>query len=135
MVDMSRFSQDIARIQADQIGLNIAPTPSQRKLEQSQFAQEFKAKLGISDDQDIVQFSNHAIARLQKRNIDITPTDLSRITSAIDKAAAKGSRDSLVMIDDLALVVSIKNRTVITAMDQQSMKDQVITNIDSAVIG
>ncbi len=135
MVDMSRFQQDIARIQADQIGLNIGSTPSQRKLEQSQFAQEFKAKLGINDDQDIVQFSNHAISRLQKRNIDITPTDLTRITSAIDKAAAKGSRDSLVMIDDLALVVSVKNRTVITAMDQQSMKDQVITNIDSAVIG
>lgn len=135
MVDMSRFQQDIQRMQADQIGRNIAPLPSQRKLEQSQFAEEFKAKLGITDDQDIVQFSNHAIARLQKRNIDITPTDLSRITSAIDKAAAKGSRDSLVMIDDLALVVSIKNRTVITAMDHQSMKDQVITNIDSAVIG
>jgi flagellar operon protein len=38
------------------------------------------------------------------------------------------------MSDKAALVVSIKNRTVITAVDPGSLKDNVFTNIDSAVI-
>ena len=51
-----------------------------------------------------------------------------------DKAAAKGSKQSLFMMRDTAMVVSIANRTVITAVDQQSMKDNVFTNIDSAAV-
>jgi flagellar operon protein len=52
----------------------------------------------------------------------------------IEKAAQKGAKESLVMIDDIALVVSVRNRTVITAVDQQHLKENVFTNIDSAVI-
>jgi flagellar operon protein len=52
----------------------------------------------------------------------------------VDRAAAKGARESLVMMDDVALVVSVKNRTVITAVDRAHLKDNVFTNIDSAVI-
>ena len=135
-MDISKINQDIARMQSEQIGLRTDSATNERKIAESQFREQFKEKLGLTeDDSDIVQFSNHAIARLQKRNIDITKDDLSRISSAIDKASSKGSKDSLVMIDDLALVVSVKNKTVVTAMDKSSMKDQVITNIDSAVIG
>ncbi len=134
-MDMSnRFSQDIARIQSEQIGQHITG-PSDRKIAESAFRDEFKQKLGLTDDPDILHFSNHAISRLQKRNIDITPADLQRINSAVEKASSKGSRDSLVLIDDLALVISVASKTVVTAMDKASMKDQVVTNIDSAVIG
>ncbi len=52
----------------------------------------------------------------------------------MDKAAAKGARESLILMDNLALVVSIRNRTVITAVDEKRMKEHVFTNIDSAVI-
>ena len=48
--------------------------------------------------------------------------------------AAKGSRDAVVLLDGSAFVVSVKNKTVITAVDAQSMREHVFTNIDSAVI-
>ena len=82
-----------------------------------------------------VKFSQHAAQRLQTRNINLSPTQLNQLKSAVDKAAQKGARESLVLMNnDLALVVSITNRTVITAMDGASNKDNVFTNIDSAVI-
>ena len=81
-----------------------------------------------------VKFSQHAIQRLASRNIQLDGGDLAKISGAVDKAAQKGARDSLILMDNLALVVSVKNRTVITAMDGSSLKDNVFTNIDSAVI-
>lgn len=81
-----------------------------------------------------VKFSNHAQKRLDSRNISLDQSDLQRLESGVNRAAAKGARESLVMMEDLAFVVSVNNRTVITAVDSQSMKDSVFTNIDSAVI-
>lgn len=81
-----------------------------------------------------VKFSQHALQRLQSRNINLTQTELSKLNSAVEKAAQKGAKESLVLMDNLALVVSVKNKTVITAMDGANIKDNVFTNIDSAVI-
>lgn len=81
-----------------------------------------------------LKFSNHAQQRLKSRNIDLSADDLNKIKSAVGKAREKGSRDSLILMSDLALVVSVKNNTVITAVDGDSLKDNVFTNIDSAVI-
>jgi flagellar operon protein len=81
-----------------------------------------------------LKFSAHAMQRLESRNIKLTPDDVSRMNAMADKAAAKGSKQSLFMMNDVALVVSIKNRTVITAVDRDSMKENVFTNIDSAAI-
>lgn len=90
---------------------------------------------GASDKASPVKFSAHALQRLQMRNIQLNSQDLAKIDGAVNKAASKGARESLlVMNNNLALVVSVKNRTVITAVDGQSMKDNVFTNIDSAVI-
>ena len=72
--------------------------------------------------------------RLQSRNIQLSPDDLNRMNAMADKAAAKGAKQSLFMMGDVGMVVSIKNRVVITAVDQQSMKDNVFTNIDSAAV-
>jgi flagellar operon protein len=72
--------------------------------------------------------------RLQSRNIQLSPDDVSRMNQMADKAAAKGAKQSLFMMGDTAMVVSIKNRVVITAVDSDSMKDNVFTNIDSAAI-
>ena len=80
-----------------------------------------------------LKFSAHAIQRLQSRDINLTQDKLDRISSAVSKAEAKGARESLVVLDDLALIVSINNRTVITLMDTASMRENVFTNIDSAV--
>lgn len=81
-----------------------------------------------------VKFSNHARQRLVSRNINLSVQELNKLNTAIDKAAQKGARESLILMDNLALVVSVKNKTVITAVDGGSLKENVFTNIDSAVI-
>lgn len=81
-----------------------------------------------------LKFSQHAQERLKSRNIEFNTEDLAKLSEAVSKARAKGSKDSLILMNDLALVVSIKNNTVITAVDSQNLKENVFTNIDSAVI-
>lgn len=81
-----------------------------------------------------LKFSRHAQARLDARNIQLSNEHLFRLNEAIQKAQAKGSKESLVLLDDLAFVVSVKNKTVITAVDGENRKENVFTNIDSAVI-
>ncbi|MDQ0090620.1 flagellar operon protein [Paenibacillus anaericanus] len=82
----------------------------------------------------LVYFSNHAVKRLEQRGIELKPEQLNQIENAIDNAAAKGAKDSLILMKDMALIVNVDNRTVVTAMDGNSMKDNVFTKIDSAVI-
>lgn len=84
--------------------------------------------------QDRLKVSGHAQTRLQSRKIELGTAEWDRVMAGVDRAAAKGAKESLVMIDDVALVVSVKNRTVITAVDKAQLKDNVFTNIDSAVI-
>jgi flagellar operon protein len=81
-----------------------------------------------------IKFSNHARERLKSRNIELDAEELDKLAEAVGKARAKGSKDSLILMNDLALVVSVKNNTVITAVDGGSLKENVFTNIDSAVI-
>lgn len=83
---------------------------------------------------DRLKVSGHAQTRLQSRNIELGAAEWERVMGGVDRAEQKGSRESLVMVDDVALVVSIKNRTVITAVDRASLQNNVFTNIDSAVI-
>ncbi|USG67930.1 flagellar protein [Brevibacillus ruminantium] len=80
-----------------------------------------------------LSFSQHALNRLQERGITLDDAKLDRLTSGVRKAANKGARESLIMMDNVAFVVSIPNRKVITAVDDNRMKDNVFTNIDSAV--
>ena len=78
-----------------------------------------------------LHFSKHANMRLLARDIQLDPKQLERLEDGVAKAQGKGIRDSLVLIDNIALVVNITNKVVITALSQQ---DQVFTNIDGAVI-
>ena len=64
----------------------------------------------------------------------MSATDLKKLDHAVEKIAQKGAKESLIMLNDVALVVSVKNKTVITAMDGASAKDNIFTNIDSAMI-
>ncbi len=81
-----------------------------------------------------VRFSAHATARLQSRGVSLDATQLARLGGGIDAAAAKGSREALVMVDQVAMVVAVRNRTVVTALDQDQTGPAVFTNIDTAVI-
>lgn len=95
------------------------------------FGQVLEANLQKSGE---LKFSAHATQRISDRNIQLTASDLVRLEQGVAQAAAKGSRESLVLKDNLAFVVSVKNNTVITAVDAASMKGNIFTNIDSAVI-
>ena len=88
----------------------------------------------LSEDQKKVSFSHHAWNRLQERNINLSDTDLEKLDNTVDKLAQKGARESLVYMKDVVLVVSVTNRTVITAMDGTRGNENIITNIDSAAI-
>jgi len=79
-----------------------------------------------------VQFTKHANTRLNDRNINLTDGQMERVKDGIVRANEKGIRDSLVLVDDIALVVNVRSRTVITALQQES--EHVFSNIDGAVI-
>jgi flagellar operon protein len=103
--------------------------PVQAPKVESGSATDFSAIL-----QDRLKVSGHAQTRMQSRNIELGQAQWNRVLDGVERAAAKGAKESLVMVDNAALVVSIKNRTVITAVDQAHLKENVFTNIDSAVI-
>jgi len=94
----------------------------------------FAETLKAADGAQPLQFSRHALARVQRRGIELDQATLGRLSEGVGRAASKGSRDSLVLVDGTAFVVSVSNRTVITAVGSEHMKENVFTNIDSAVI-
>ena len=81
-----------------------------------------------------VKFSKHAAGRLADRNIELTESQMDRLTEGAKKAGAKGIKESLVIVDQLAFIVNIPNNTVVTAMNQQDAAENIFTNIDGAVI-
>ena len=88
----------------------------------------------LARQQTKVKFSKHANERLRDRCIDLSDQDLAKLDDTVERMAAKGARESLIYMNDLAFLVSVKNRTVITAMDGTSVKENIFTNIDSAAI-
>ena len=81
-----------------------------------------------------VRFSSHAQKRLEARDIQLNANHLARLTDAVERAAQRGGRQSLVLMDDLAFIVNVKDRLVITAMDGDSRREGVFTQIDSVVL-
>lgn len=87
----------------------------------------------LQEKQEVV-FSAHARERIESRNIELDEEDLHRIEEAMDKVKAKGARSSLLMFGEVALLASVTNRTIITAVDGAKEREQIFTGIDSAVI-
>lgn len=79
-------------------------------------------------------FTRHARERLAARNMQLNEADMTNLQQAVNRAAEKGAKDSLVLLRDMAFIVSVRNRTIVTAMDSEHLKENVFTNIDSAVI-
>ncbi|UNC91750.1 TIGR02530 family flagellar biosynthesis protein [Candidatus Contubernalis alkaliaceticus] len=114
----------------------LSPSKAPGKMEQTKKAGEafqdiFKENLNKASD---IKFSAHAMKRLEERQLGFEKTDISKIKEAVNKARNKGAESSLLLYGDVALVASVKNNTIITALDKQGMKDHVFTGIDSAVI-
>lgn len=94
------------------------------------FGEFLKESMESSD----VKFSKHAELRLASRNINLSKEQKLKLGAAVTKADQKGIKDSLIMLDNVALVVNVKSRTVVTAMSNNEAKENVFTNIDGAIL-
>ncbi|MEG1992903.1 MAG: TIGR02530 family flagellar biosynthesis protein [Acetivibrio sp.] len=91
-----------------------------------------KTKEAAEEETGNLRFSKHANQRLESRNIDLSQNQLKRLETGTQKAREKGIQESLVMIDNLAFIVNVKNNMVVTAVN--NTEDGIFTNIDGAVI-
>jgi len=87
----------------------------------------------FQEELDKIKFSNHALKRLESRNIQLSESNINKIQHAVEKAELKGAKDSLIMLDATAYVVNIPNRTVVTAIELNEANENIFTNIDSVV--
>lgn len=78
--------------------------------------------------------SKHAKERLAEREININENRWSQIEEKVNEARRMGVKDSLVLLNDAALIVSAKNNKVITAMNRQEAAAQIFTNINGTIV-
>ena len=112
-------------------GPGAAPSQGASAARSGDFASVLGSALG---EARAVRFSAHAMQRIRERNIQLTPADHARIAESTDAASAKGSRETLVLMDRLALIVGVPNRTVITVIEPAAGENTVFTHIDSVVV-
>ena len=109
----------------------VAPVP--KKPQVNSGSGDFARILDEQLQTGRLKFSRHAAHRLESRGIQFGPQQLQRLQQAVDRVQEKGGRDSLVLLDETALVVSVRNQTVVTVVDREQLKENVFTNIDSAI--
>ena len=86
------------------------------------------------DNSDAITFSRHAKARLESRGLDLDAEQLERLGEGIDQLAKRGAKESLVLMDDMAMIVGVPKKTVITAMSRNEAMGNIFTNIDSTLV-
>lgn len=97
------------------------------------FERILKEQLGNRDKQEL-QFSKHATARVEQRGIELTQSVMDGLRLAVEKARDKGAKDVVVIGTQGAFIVNVPNNTVVTTMTPAEMRNNIFTNIDSAVI-
>ena len=132
-------------MKVSELQLNSRLYPLQNKPVQSQkinsgnqdskalksFSEILNDKLTQTTD---LKFSAHAVRRLEERQVDMSAGALNRLNDGLQQLDAKGSVNSVILMDETAFVVSVKNRTVVTAVDNSNAENSVFTNIDSVAI-
>lgn len=111
---------------------NVNQTPKKSDISFEEILRK-QQSLSLSESESL-KFSKHATQRLESRNISLSREQNARLLSGVEKASAKGINESLVLVDSLAFIVNVPNKTVVTAMDQTETQSNVFTNIDGAVI-
>ncbi|WP_427138542.1 TIGR02530 family flagellar biosynthesis protein [Psychrobacillus psychrodurans] len=96
--------------------------------------QSFLQQLHEATVKTELKISKHANQRLTERNIHITDAEWQLVSDKVSEARSKGVNESLVLMDQAALIVSAKNATVITAMDRTEARDQLFTKIDGTIV-
>jgi flagellar operon protein len=97
------------------------------------FEEILRRKQDVTESSEL-RFSKHATMRLMDRDINLSQEQSERLENGVMKASEKGIQESLVIVDSLAFIVNVPNKTVVTAIDQNESLDNIFTNIDGAVI-
>ncbi len=106
-----------------------APEQLDERAPREEFARELSRAIGS------LSLSRHAARRVERRELRLDPARVARLESAVRRAAEKGARQSVVLLDELAFVVDVRGRTVVTAMNHRiGGGERVFTNVDSVVI-
>lgn len=131
---MNKISNQFASIEqvTDQY-LNRKSTEASYSESSISFEEILKQKQDVTGSSEL-KFSKHASMRLNDRHINLSEEQNERLENGVLKASEKGINESLVILDSLAFIVNVPNRTVVTAIDQSESNDNIFTNIDGAVI-
>lgn len=124
-MDIRNNFSSIEQIQNQYLSKKTISNAATANEKTDNFADVFETKL---------RFSKHADERLNTRKINLTDEQIDRLNNGMKKAGEKGINESLVLMDNLAFIVNVKNNTVITAMDSSNTEERIFTNIDGAVI-
>ena len=95
------------------------------------FNEIFKNRI---EEKEGLQFSRHAAERVNQRGIEMSDSFLQDLQSAVEKARSKGAKDVVIISDRGAFIVNVPNNTVVTTMSGNEMKENIFTNIDSAIL-
>lgn len=121
---------------------NVTKTSQQKKVDLTNRlpkegqTSEFKELLNSKIEKplhDGIQLSSHAVKRLEERKIDFHGDEYMKVKEAMDKIRAKGGQNSLIISDQAAYVVDVKNNKLVTAVDKESMSENIFTKIDSTM--
>lgn len=94
----------------------------------------FDDLLKLEEQRQSIKFSKHAAEKMQVRDINLDNMEIMRIEEAIDKASKKGVKEALILMDDKAFIANIKNKTIVTSINKEQLKNNMFTNIDGAII-
>lgn len=119
---------------ADQYRSKSIGTENRENTTGLSFQDILRQRSRVAEEPGDLKFSKHALNRLNDRNIELDDRQLERLQAGAEKAGEKGIRDSLVIVDQLAFIVNVPNRTVVTAMDSTATDENIFTNINGAVI-
>ena len=123
------------KIDIRQLENRLINSPKPRIEKEVKVNKDFNQILeSIKNKDEKIKFSKHASERLSSRNVDLNQEEIFRLETAFSKAKSKGVKDALFLMDDKAFIASIENKTIITTVSKEQLKENVFTNIDGAVI-
>ena len=129
-LNIQRNIQSIQQPSSEKISRRV-PQSNQDINKTSRFGELLEKRL---QDNQSLRFSAHAIKRLDQRQITITQQNMDRLNEGLSRVEKKGSQSSLLFMDGTAFVLSVPNKTIITALSPEATRENVFTNIDSVAV-
>ena len=129
MIINNQMAKSIQQI--GQVTSQKAANQTGRQSRQGEFQKILNQQLNQENE---LKFSKHASMRLESRNINFNANQIQRLQHGLTSARDKGVKESLMLVDDVALIVNVENSTVVTALNKEESKEHVFTNIDGALL-